>query len=70
MPLIFSNIGQTVKVTKILGCDKSRKHILNMGLIEGNQIEIVSFLNGDMIVKIKDTKIAISKEMASRIHVI
>lgn len=69
MPLLLLKAGQKRKIIKILGNDKMSRKIQEMGLIEGEDIEILSFLSGDIIVLVKETKIALSRQIASKIHV-
>lgn len=70
MPLLMLETGQTRLITKIMGKDAIRQRIQEMGLIEGDSIEIISYLTGNLIVLVKGSKLAISKEVASKIHVI
>jgi ferrous iron transport protein A len=69
MPLLLLKAGQKRKIIKILGNDKTSRKIQEMGLIEGEDIEILSFLSGDIIVLVKESKIALSRQIASKIHV-
>lgn len=69
MPLLLLKAGQKRKIIRILGNDKMSRKIQEMGLIEGEDIEILSFLSGDIIVLVKETKIALSRQIASKIHV-
>ena len=67
MPLAMAEAGKTVEVHAIRGKDEVRRFLQNLGFAEGAQVSVVSELNGNMIVNVKGTRVAISKSMASRI---
>lgn len=67
MPLAMAEAGKTVEVHAIRGKDEVRRFLHNLGFAEGSQVSVVSELNGNMIVNVKGTRVAISKAMATRI---
>ncbi len=69
MPLSLASIGSKQEILKIKGQEKIKKHLMSLGFIEGQEISIVSELNGNVIVSVKDSRVAISKEMANKIIV-
>lgn len=69
MPLSIAKIGEINSIKKITGKDATRKFLANLGFVEGVNVTVVSILNGNMILNIKDTRIAIDKGMANRIIV-
>ncbi len=69
MPLMMANVGEVQSIKKINGKDDTKQFLKNLGFVEGSEITIISQMQGNVIVKIKDTRIAISKSMASRIMV-
>lgn len=69
MPLAFAPTGRKTFICKIKGKDSIRHFLGNLGFVEGESVTVVSELGGNMIVTIKDTRIAISKAMANRIMV-
>ncbi len=69
MPLMMTNVGEVQSIKKINGKDDTKQFLKNLGFVEGSEITIISQMQGNVIVKIKDTRIAISKSMASRIMV-
>lgn len=69
MPLSMLQIGQTNSIKKITGKDETRKFLANLGFVEGASVTVVSELSGNMILNIKDTRIALDKAMANRIIV-
>ncbi len=69
MPLAFVNVGETKVIVKVNGNDETRHHLSNLGFVEGAEITVVSELAGNIIVNVKDTRVAIDKAMAGRIIV-
>lgn len=67
MPLAMAEAGKTVQVKTIRGKDEVRHFLNNLGFVEDAEVSVVSEWNGNLIVHIKGTRIAISKAMASRI---
>ncbi|MGN0363051.1 MAG: ferrous iron transport protein A [Bilifractor sp.] len=70
LPLTFAPAGDWVVVKKVGGTPEVKKHLEDLGFVEGTEIQIVSSHGGNMIIKLKDTSLAIVREMASRIMVI
>ena len=62
-------IGEKKRVIKVGGKDEVRRFLQNLGFVEGAEITVVSELSGNMIINVKDTRIAIDKSMANRIMV-
>ena len=69
MPLSRAVIGEKKRVIKVGGKDEVRRFLQNLGFVEGAEITVVSELSGNMIINVKDTRIAIDKSMANRIMV-
>lgn len=69
MPLAFATIGQANVIKKIGGRDKTKKFLENLGFVIGGTVTVISENAGNLIVNVKDTRVAISKEMASKIMV-
>lgn len=69
MPLSMAVIGEKKRVIKVGGKDEVRRFLQNLGFVEGVEITVVSELSGNMIINVKDTRIAIDKSMANRIMV-
>jgi ferrous iron transport protein A len=69
MPLAFANVGQANTIKKIGGRDKTKKFLENLGFVIGGTVTVISENAGNLIVNIKETRVAISKEMASKIMV-
>lgn len=69
MPLSMLNAGEVKKVVKINGKDDTRRFLNNLGFVEGSEVSVVSEVAGNLIVSVKDTRVAIDKAMANRIIV-
>lgn len=69
MPLSMAVIGEKKRVIKVGDKDEVRRFLQNLGFVEGAEITVVSELSGNMIINVKDTRIAIDKSMANRIMV-
>ena len=69
MPLSMANIGDTNQVKKINGKDETRRFLENLGFTVGTFVTIISELSGNMIINVKDTRVAIDKSMANRIMI-
>ena len=69
MSLSMSQKGSSLKISKITGRDETRRFLNSLGFVVGGQISVVSELGGNLIINIKDTRVAIDKGMANRILV-
>ena len=69
MPLTFAKVGETSRIVKITGKDEVRQHLANLGFVSGEQVTVVSEMAGHLILKIKASRIALDKGMASRIMI-
>ncbi|MBU3107407.1 FeoA family protein [Clostridium gasigenes] len=69
MPLILAIKGQNMFIRKISGNDETRRFLNSLGFIVGETITIISEIGGNMIINVKNTRIALDKSMASRIIV-
>jgi len=69
MPLALAKSGQTQTVKKINGKDELKRFLETLGIIKGEKLSILSEVDGNVIINIKDSRIAISKAMAMRIIV-
>lgn len=69
MPLFLADTDQEYTIRKIGGSAEVKKHLENLGFVVGGQITVVSSINGNQIVKVKDARIAINDEMAKKIMV-
>ena len=69
MPLTMLTRGQEGTVKKITGKDEVRAFLKSLGFVEGGTVSVVNEVGGNLIVKVKDTRIALSRGMAGRILV-
>lgn len=67
MPLSMSNSGETGYIKKITGKDEVRQHLSELGFVVGEPVTVVSKLNGNMILNVKGTRIALDQSMTNRI---
>ncbi|HJC50276.1 MAG TPA: ferrous iron transport protein A [Candidatus Anaerostipes avistercoris] len=69
MPLIMANTGETNIIRKVGGSEETRRFLENLGFVAGTEIEVLSAIGGNVIVNIKDSRVAINKDMARHIMV-
>ena len=69
MPLTMMSIGESRPIMRIVGSAQVRAHLENLGFVEGETIRVVSDISGNLIVQVKDARVAISKELAVKILV-
>lgn len=69
MPLTLAPMGEEREIIKINGRDTVQKHLANLGFVAGALVTVISELNGNMILKVRETRVALDKAMASRILV-
>ena len=69
MPLTMARPGETVTIRKITGRDEVRQHLAELGFVVGEEVRVVSEIGGNLILSIKDSRIALDKTMAMRIMV-
>ena len=69
MPLTMAKTGETVTIRKISGKDEVRQHLAELGFVVDSDVTVVSEIGGNLIVQVKDSRIALDKTMANRIMV-
>ena len=69
MPLTLANTGEENIIKKIGGNPEIRKFLENLGFVAGSAVTVVSEIGGNVIVNVKDSRVAVSKEMACKIMV-
>ena len=69
MPLTFASVGEENMIRKVGGNSEIRAHLENLGFVTGGHVTVVSTIGGNLIVNVKDSRVAISREMASKILV-
>ncbi len=66
-PLTMAKAGETVRIRKISGRDEVRQHLAELGFVVDSDVTVISELDGNLIVLVKNSRIALDKTMASRI---
>ncbi len=69
MPLTLAAIGEDNIIKKVGGSQDVKNHLENLGFVVGGAVTVISTLNGNVIVRVKESRIAISKEMAQKIMI-
>lgn len=69
MPLNLAQVGEENIIKRIGGKAEVKQHLENLGFVTGSTVSIISTIGGNLIVNVKNSRVAISKEMASKIMV-
>ena len=69
MPLLLAGVGEDSIIRKVGGNQETKKHLEDLGFVVGGTVTVVSEMNGNLIVKVKDSRVAISREMAGKIMI-
>ena len=69
MPLSMAKEGEPVKIKKVGGKEETRKFLENLGFVVGSIVTVITEMNGNMIVNVKESRVAIGKDMANKIMV-
>ena len=69
MPLTMAKAGDTVTIRKITGKDEVRLHLAELGFVVDSQVTIVYEIAGNLIVQVKESRLALDKTMANRIMI-
>lgn len=69
MPLSMFCSGESGMIHRISGRDDTKRFLKNLGFVEGNSVTVINRVEGNMIVSVKDSRIAIGKNMANKIMV-
>lgn len=69
MPLTLATAGEENIIKKIGGNPETRKFLENLGFVAGGTVTVISEISGNVIVNVKESRVAVSKEMASKIMV-
>ena len=67
MPLTMAGIGETNTISRIGGNEETRRFLENLGFVAGTEITVVSSIGGNLIVNVKDSRIAVNEDMARHI---
>ena len=69
MPLTFAGAGEEYVIKRIGGRPEVRKHLENLGFVVGTGVSVINTIGGNVIVKVKEARVAISQEMAQKIMI-
>lgn len=69
MPLALAVIGEENIIRKVGGSPEMKKHLEDMGFVSGGSAIVVAAMGGNVIVRVKETRVAISEEMARKIMI-
>lgn len=69
MPLAMTKVGEQGLIKKINGKDETKRFLANLGFTEGSTVTVVSEISGNLIVNVKEARVAIDKSMAMRIMI-
>lgn len=69
LPLTFVKTGDFAKVIKVSGRDNVKKHLADLGFVDGTIVNVISSHDGDIILNVKDSRLAVTREMADKIMI-
>ena len=69
MPLTMAGIGEVNTILKIGGNEETRRFLANLGFVTGTEISVVSAIGGNVIVNVKDARVAVNSDMAMHIMI-
>ena len=69
MPLTLANMGEENLIHRVGGSPEVKKHLENLGFVVGSDVTIINTLGGNVIVSVKEARVAISREMAQKIMI-
>lgn len=69
MPLCYADVGEDNTIKRIGGSPEVKKHLENLGFVVGGNVKVITALAGNVIVNVKEARVAISEEMARKIMV-
>ena len=69
MPLTMARPGETVTTRQITGKDEVRQHLAELGFVVDSDVTVVSEIGGNLILQVKDSRVALDKTMANRIMI-
>ena len=69
MPLVLADMGEEAVIKRVGGSPEMKKHLEDLGFTAGSAVTVMNTIGGNLIVKVKESRVAISREMASKIMV-
>ena len=65
MPLTMAPVGQASKIQRVGGNDETKRFLANLGFVVGSEVTVISAIGGNVIVNIKDSRVAINQDGSS-----
>lgn len=69
LPITMATVGDVVTIRKITGKDEIRQHLAELGFVVDTDVTVVTSLGGNLIVQVKDSRVALDRSMANRIMI-
>lgn len=69
IPITFANIGEENIIMKVGGKPEVKKHLESLGFVAGGAVTVINIIGGNLIVNVKESRVAVSKEMAQKIMI-
>ncbi len=69
MPLTMAPVGQASTIQRVGGSEETRRFLANLGFVVGTEVTVISAIGGNVIVNVKDSRVAINQDMARHIMV-
>ncbi|MBQ6476524.1 MAG: ferrous iron transport protein A [Clostridia bacterium] len=69
MPLTMADAGEENVILRVGGNPQVRQHLETLGFVPGHVVTVIAQINGNVIVNVKESRVAVSKEMANKIYV-
>ena len=69
MPLALAPVGEVNIIKRVVGKPEIKSHLETLGFVSGAEVQVINEIAGNLIVNIKETRIAVSKEMAQKIMI-
>ena len=70
MPLALAQVGDVLTIRKITGKDEVRQHLAELGFVVDTELTVVTSLGGNLILQVRDSRVALDRSMANRIMVV
>lgn len=69
MPLTMAKPGETVIIRQVTGRDELRRHLAELGFVADSAVTIISEMSGNLILQVKESRIALDKTLANRVMI-
>ena len=67
MPLTMARPGETVTIRKVTGRDEVRRHLAELGFVVDGTVTVVSEITGNLILQVKESRVALDRTLANRV---